>query len=130
MPVDAHELSDLRAGHEFGQPGDLQVKLLGKARVWEGPGHRFGNDAVSGTVNASRGVPKIDQNAAEIERPPLARCVADTVVARATGTAVRASLLQPLVGIQVKVDADYSIALTDFKAMNIGEIFDMEKICK
>lgn len=67
MPIDAHELFDLRARHIPGQPRNLEIELLGEVGVREGPGNGLGDDSVDGTVDAARGVPQIYQDSSEIK---------------------------------------------------------------
>lgn len=117
-------------GHIPGQPRNLEIELLGEAGVREGPGNGLGDDSVDGTVDAARGVPQIHQDSSEIKCPPLTCFGTSTIVSGTASTAMGTALLQTLVRTKIEVGSYYSVAFTDVKVMNYGEIFDMKEFRK
>ena len=129
-PVDAHVLMNGRPRHVLGLPRDGEIELLGEPRAGEGPGNRLGDHAVIRAIDAGGSVAEIDQHAAEIQSTPAARPVAARVVAGAKLAAMRASVLQTLVGADVNcypLDAPDSLTIARF---NNNSPFDIKEVCQ
>ena len=62
------------------------------------------------TLDARRGIPQIDQGAAAVKGSPCPRRPAAAVVARAPASAVRANVLQALIGPHIESQDSFLIA--------------------